>query len=223
MARKRIQSETEKAVLILCRRRCCVCYGLERDVGIKRGQIAHLDGNPSNNELNNLVFLCLVHHDQYDSRTSQSKGLTPHEIEYFRDELHKVIGRHWKQPSMVAEIADLRPDNISGHYVRESQHESAELEVSLLDENRVRVTGLALWGTTRKYGPNIGELDFEAPIERGLVQFRDQTWKGEEYLLELTFENERLVAGEHCSGSYFGLNVSFGGEYQRVYRRARTT
>ena len=88
MARKRPPANVEEEVLVLCRRRCCICYGLDRDITIKSGQIAHLDGRPDNNDLDNLAFLCFGHHDQYDTRTSQSKGLTPREVRRFRKELH---------------------------------------------------------------------------------------------------------------------------------------
>lgn len=54
---------------------------------MKKGQIAHLDGNRDNNKIQNLAFLCFDHHDEHDSRTSQSKGLLKVEIEKYRDEL----------------------------------------------------------------------------------------------------------------------------------------
>jgi hypothetical protein len=54
---------------------------------VKQGQIAHLDKDPSNNALDNLAFLCLAHHDQYDSSTRQSKGLTIEEVKHYRTEL----------------------------------------------------------------------------------------------------------------------------------------
>jgi hypothetical protein len=47
-----------------------------------------LDGDRSNSEISNLAFLCLRHHDQYDSRTSQSKGLTKDEVRTYRDRLY---------------------------------------------------------------------------------------------------------------------------------------
>jgi hypothetical protein len=72
-------------------RRCCLCFGLSGDFSQKRGQIAHLDKNPSNANPDNLVFLCLDHHDQYDSRTSQSKGITIHEIRYYRVLLYDAV------------------------------------------------------------------------------------------------------------------------------------
>jgi hypothetical protein len=53
----------------------------------KQGQIAHIDRNPENNDPNNLAFLCLEHHDRYDSKPSQSKGLTHEEVRRYREEL----------------------------------------------------------------------------------------------------------------------------------------
>jgi hypothetical protein len=93
MPRKATPPEIKKEVLLLCRRRCCLCYGLNNDLTEKQGQIAHLDRIASHNEIENLAFLCLPHHDQYDTRTSQSKGLTGREVKHFRRELHDLIVR----------------------------------------------------------------------------------------------------------------------------------
>jgi DNA-binding MarR family transcriptional regulator len=60
-------------------------------VEVKAGQIAHPDGDRSNSTVDNLAFLCLVHHDQYDSRTSQSKNLTVEEVKTYRTELHDKV------------------------------------------------------------------------------------------------------------------------------------
>lgn len=85
--RKNIPNAVQVEVLVQCRRRCCLCFGLSQDKSIKKGQIAHLDGDASNNVIKNLVFLCLDHHDEYDSTTRQSKGLKREEIEKYRAEL----------------------------------------------------------------------------------------------------------------------------------------
>lgn len=93
MTQRRKPPETTQAeILIQSRRRCCVCFGLSRDDAIKKGQIAHLDRNRDNNDPSNLAFLCLEHHDEYDSRTSQSKGLSRLEIQRYRDELTSNYG-----------------------------------------------------------------------------------------------------------------------------------
>ena len=55
---------------------------------MKKGQIAHLDQDSSNSDIVNLVWLCFDHHDEYDSRTSQSKGLQKSEVTFYRDELY---------------------------------------------------------------------------------------------------------------------------------------
>jgi hypothetical protein len=89
--RKPVPKEIETQVLEQSRRRCCLCFGLDRDLAQKRGQIAHLDGDPSNNTLDNLAYLCIDHHDQYDSRTRQSKGFTIDEVKRYRDQLRQAL------------------------------------------------------------------------------------------------------------------------------------
>lgn len=90
--RKNISDQPLKDVFIASRRRCCICFGLKRDEEPTRGQIAHLDRNPSNNDSDNLAFLCLEHHDEYDGRTSQSKGFTKTEVKAYRKELYAHFG-----------------------------------------------------------------------------------------------------------------------------------
>lgn len=68
----------------MSKRRCAFCFGLERDLAQKDGQIAHIDRDHSNPEFDNLAFLCLEHHNQYDSKTSQSKGLASRELKAYQ-------------------------------------------------------------------------------------------------------------------------------------------
>ena len=75
----------------MSRRRCCLCAGLKGDFSEKRGQIAHLNRDSSNYCDENLAFLCLPHHDEYDSCTSQSKGLTIDELKYHRKNLYESL------------------------------------------------------------------------------------------------------------------------------------
>jgi hypothetical protein len=100
--RKPIPKETETAVLTRSRRRCCLCFFHDTDLGEKLGQLAHLDHDPSNFAEDNLAFLCLPHHDKYDSTTSQSKGLTIEEVKYARDRLYEKLeqtGPHDPSPA----------------------------------------------------------------------------------------------------------------------------
>ena len=91
--RPKVPNGTQTEVLTACRRRCCLCYYVDRVTTERKGQIAHLDQNRANNEIGNLVFLCLDHHDAYDGKTSQSKGYTEHEVRNYRDRLVADMAR----------------------------------------------------------------------------------------------------------------------------------
>ncbi len=214
MKRKKLKPEVEAEVLVLSRRRCCLCFGLERGLDLKAGQIAHLDRDPGNNSLDNLAYLCLTHHDQYDSRASQSKGMTPLEVRRYRRELHEAIGALWRQPGVLA----IEKDDVavSGRYVRDGEFSNAELQVMLMPDGAVRVTGLAYWGLTREFGPNMGTLDFRADLVDGKAVFVDARVAEDEYRIELTFHAQGLTAAEQYALGYFGMNVSFEGQYRRV-------
>ncbi|HHV55876.1 MAG TPA: hypothetical protein GXX55_10580 [Firmicutes bacterium] len=215
--KKRMPQRIETEVLIRCRRRCCLCYGLNRDLGIKLGQIAHLDHDPGNGNPDNLVFLCLEHHNVYDSRFRQSKGITEGEVRHFRNELLALIDYVWKQPVAINRVRVHPIGDISGRYIRDAAYENAELQIDVVAPNRARVIGFALWGTNRECGPNIGELDFEAPICDGKIVYTGKPLRGKRrYKLQLTFQQDRLIAEENAAVGYFGLNVSFAGQYVRI-------
>lgn len=212
MARRIINSDTETEVLMKCRRRCCVCDGLSRDGRLKQGQIAHLDHNPENNNADNLAFLCFDHHDQYDSRTSQSKKLTIQELKNFRNELYGHIEETWGQPPKFEGVT---VDVYSGHYERGNEFEGSELDIKYMGNNLIQVKGCALWGKTRDFGPNIGELDFVAEAHSNKAVFTDKL-SDHEYKLELTFEGYKLTAKEDYVVGYFGMNARFEGEYYKL-------
>ncbi len=91
MARKPISDEVQKNVVTKSRRRCCLCFWHDGKDDVQKGQIAHLDQNNENSDEDNLVFLCLQHHDEYDSKTSQSKGLREDEVRHWRDMLYQEM------------------------------------------------------------------------------------------------------------------------------------
>ena len=104
MSRKATPTSDEMLVLTKSRRRCCICYGLNNDASVKSGQIAHIDRDHSNSTFENLAWMCLEHHDQYDSRTSQSKGFRPKEITFYRDALYKFIDDYWDNDFVSQEL-----------------------------------------------------------------------------------------------------------------------
>jgi len=106
-ARRRISPRVETLVATLSHRRCCLCVFLEGRDEVRKGQIAHLNGDCMDNRLENLAWLCLDHHDDYDSRTSQSKGLTEGELRHWRDQLlRKYEGPDatWTVQNATAEV-----------------------------------------------------------------------------------------------------------------------
>jgi hypothetical protein len=237
MARKPVPPDTEKQVLLLVRRRCCICYGLNHDPEIKDGQIAHLDRNSSHNDCDNLAFLCLAHHDQYDSRTSQSKGLTLNEVLHFREELHKLIEEAWRQPTKVGqvEVPGMQVPatevsatwSIEGYYVRLTTFHWGEMQVKLLPGGRVKILGFASWRGPRVHTPYSKSLVLEAPLldEGKRVFFDGQLNSGKDnnpyaYQLELIFEAFGRGVVEVVEADrrpeYFGFHVTFEGAYQKV-------
>lgn len=73
-----------------------MCFHLAGDFSEKDGQLAHIDRDRGNGAEGNLVFLCLVHHNEYDARPSQAKGWLPAELtEIKRRFLQEIAeGRH---------------------------------------------------------------------------------------------------------------------------------
>jgi hypothetical protein len=97
--RKKLPEKTETAVLFNSARRCALCFHLEGDFDEKEGQLAHLDHNAANCAEDNLVFLCLMHHTRYDSKTSQHKNYTQGEVKQARDNLYEWCIARAKSPA----------------------------------------------------------------------------------------------------------------------------
>lgn len=216
MTRKSISPTTQATVLLKSRRRCCICFGLNRDTSIKQGQIAHLDGNHANNKESNLAFLCLAHHDQYDSTTRQSKNFTPMEVIQFREELIKSIEMAFSSQVSFGEASTFSPDGVSGHYIRDGEYESADLKIQRLPDGKYHVEGLALWGLSLERGPNLGDLDFIADLKENTIDYSWGYPGKEPYRAYLKFNNGKLTVSEENWVGMFGMNVSFSGEYQKA-------
>lgn len=201
-------------ILLESRRRCCICFGLNRNTSIRQGQIAHIDGNRNNNSKDNLAFLCFDHHDQLDSKTSQSKNFTSVEVKRFREELHSAITEAFSKPITFGEVEAVVGTSIEGHYLRTYGNDSAELKITLMQNGNYHVSGIALHGTDREYGPNIGELDFITAFENGL-KFKDSNHRPP-YQVSIKIENGSLVVEEENEFGYFGVGARFGGTYERA-------
>lgn len=128
--RKKVTDAVQAEVLVRSRRRCCVCFGLRRDENEKVGQIAHLDKDPANDAERNLVYLCLDHHDQFDSRTSQSKNLTKAEVEAYRNELFdhfSLWGSHMEAHTLLNYLAATISEDDIAKTVLKVSHEMSSV------------------------------------------------------------------------------------------------
>jgi len=88
-----VPSKNETAVLTKSARRCPLCFHLDGHLKQKVGQIAHLDGDPTHGAEDNLAWMCMPHHSEYDSRTSQHKNYTLAEVKELRSRLCEAIAR----------------------------------------------------------------------------------------------------------------------------------
>lgn len=123
--------------------------------------------------------------------------------------------------SRIRHVKVSKSRDISGRYLLKNGPQSAELSVVEIPGDRVKITGSALWGEQREFGPNVGTIAFETPILPGpRVVFTDTVASHgkptAEYRLEIAFDINLAFATEQSAPGYFGLNVSFGGEYRRV-------
>jgi hypothetical protein len=89
MTRTAISKRTQAKVFLASRRRCCLCLYLDQIDKPRAGQLAHLNRDANDSRFENLVWLCLEHHDAYDTRTSQSKGYSEIEVRAHRDRLYE--------------------------------------------------------------------------------------------------------------------------------------
>jgi hypothetical protein len=130
--RLHIPEAVETAVLVASGRRCCLCFFLLHRKGVRKGQVAHLNHDARDPRSENLVFLCLEHHDEYDGKTSQTKGLTCEEVRTYRDKLYEINGgrNKWiaKSAKQVAETSDAKIITPVSDYERIRQEFPDKLE-----------------------------------------------------------------------------------------------
>lgn len=124
--RKPPSEAVETEILFASRQRCALCFGLFGDLTTKRGQIAHVDRDSSKSEVEDLCYLCLPHHDEYDSKTSQSKRFTSAELRRQRDGLYT----HIKSGQPLVEVSSEDTFSVVGNGMTRGQLDVASLHVA---------------------------------------------------------------------------------------------
>jgi len=118
---------------------------------------------------------------------------------------------------LLAPPANARNRDVSGHYERNAENDQASLDITMLPDDRVKVDGVALWNIkNEKYGPNLGELKFEAPLKDDTVTWHD----ADGYSVAIHFSRKALDVTEHEVDGHFGHNVTFVGHYLRTKAKA---
>jgi hypothetical protein len=204
MPHKPFPDSVEISVLMKCKRRCALCYGLNNDDGEKRGQLAHIDRDGANVEERNAAFLCSFHHDLYDSTSHQSKGYMPGELK-------------GHQETLLAYVRTIKND--TKNETKDSpvaQHSSTA--ASALDVYDRR---MPIYRTTRQFVRDVTEslrpdlqliVKFSADTDEALFLFD----KGMAEYLETLFKNalrlhtigllrERMLTHPDEPDNYFGV------------------
>ena len=185
-----------------------MCFGLYRDSAVKQGQIAHVDHDRTNGSYQNLVFLCLPHHDQYDSTTRQSKNFTPQLVKRYRLELdaflHAEVGVAWPN---FAPLSDTDNDMEAPALVASSPH--------VYDRRIVvyRTTRLFLIEVLREATLSYARLgEFAGATDEALFVFNAEV---DSYLRELYSKGVRLC---YTSGRIDRERLSPRPDYSDVVR-----
>jgi len=150
--------------------------------------------------------------------TVQLAKQEPHSIEVklFRTELYAAIKLAFGAEVYFGE-APAVVDLVSGYYIRGGEYESAEIKIQRMADGRYHLSGFALWGKGRKYGPHTGQLDFVAEMNNETIEYSRAHPNGNWYRAVLRFSDGRLAVAEENSVGMFGMNVSFSGEYERQH------
>lgn len=108
-----IPEEVAAEVLFLAARVCPVCR-----IPGKRVQIHHIDEDPSNNEIANLVPLCFDCHDQTQIRGGFARRLDAAQVKMFRDDHFARIAKQRDEATRVA-VAATHPSASRGRVQRD--------------------------------------------------------------------------------------------------------
>lgn len=72
---------------------CCVCES-------RGSHIHHIDGNPANNFIENLVLLCFDHHNEVSTQGGLQRKLTPGLLRHFRTLLYQKVEAKRRLPRL---------------------------------------------------------------------------------------------------------------------------
>ena len=100
--RSSITPELAANVMFASDRTCCVCR-LVKD----KCQIHHVDGNPSNNEFENLAVICLHCHSQAHSTGAFVRDLTPELVHLYNSSWRRIVNQRLSPATAISNSMEL--------------------------------------------------------------------------------------------------------------------
>jgi len=91
--RKKIPSDVQAKILFMNDMTCCICR--DRSKGV---QIHHIDGNPNNNDSNNLAVVCTNHQDKIHKLGGITKGISPEVLRKYKYNWELAVRRQRGEP-----------------------------------------------------------------------------------------------------------------------------
>lgn len=97
--RRKISQDSVAMLQFRADLRCCLCqYVGDLPPRPQSGQIHHIDGDSSNGSIQNLVWLCLEHHEEVGKIGRSSRRIHAKTLIRFRDELERRVRRQRRAP-----------------------------------------------------------------------------------------------------------------------------
>ena len=100
-----------------------------------------------------------------------------------------------------------------GNYSWYGGGSQAYLEIKKIKENYYHISGECLYGVGRKYGPNMGDLDFNATLQNKKIIYHDNEFV--KYTFVLSVNKDGSFDVDEKGDTPFGHNASFYGHFTR--------
>ncbi len=166
----------EAEVLFKANHTCSICYD-----STQRVQIAHIDGNNQNYGESNLIILCLNHHNEVDSKPSQSKGYTIAELKKIKDNWETIVKKQresLKDPS----------------FTRLIRFDGIDINTVYIETESGVLRGFQDYLTFKLLGFNWGNIDIYPDKYRGRFKIKNSFKKlSESRKIRLKFLNGELA------------------------------
>jgi len=92
-SRRSIPERVASRVMFMADQLCCACHS-------RGDHIHHIDGNPENNDVDNLVLLCFTHHDEVTTKEGIRRRLTPGVLRRYRTQLYREVQHKRTLPTL---------------------------------------------------------------------------------------------------------------------------